>query len=129
MTVYTAIEKPIPTLDRERFFLKSKQFERLVLPSPNLRAVAYALNQKRASDVKTLILLTAMIAGASAAQDDPVVANSVRQGHTLVTTTARGVYTTEIQRTGPTSSTSQTRFQGNGPQGFAARSEYKPMGH
>ena len=78
--------------------------------------------------MKTLIFLTALLATSSAAYADPVVATSVRQGNTVVTTTARGVYTTQIQRSG-SGSTSETRFKSHGPQGFAARSAYNPMSH
>ena len=79
--------------------------------------------------MKTFIVATTLLAISSAAFADPVVATSVRQGNTIVTTTARGVYTTQVQRTGPASSTSETRFKSNGPQGFAARSAYNPMTH
>lgn len=78
--------------------------------------------------MKAIPIFTALIALSSAAHADPVVTTSVRQGNTVVTTTARGVYTTQIQRNG-SGSTSETRFRSHGPQGFAARSAYNPMSH
>ncbi len=78
--------------------------------------------------MKTVIVLTALAAFCVDAHADDVVARSVRRGDTVVTTTARGVYTTQIQRNG-SGHTSETRFQSHTPQGFAARNVYRPMTH
>ncbi len=74
--------------------------------------------------MKVLVGLFALVAFAAPACADSVVATSVRQGNTIVTTTPRGVYTTQIQRSG-NEIKSETRFQGNS----ASRNEYRPMTH
>jgi hypothetical protein len=78
--------------------------------------------------MKTLVALAVLMASSQAVWADDVVARSVRRGDTIVTTTDRGVYTTQIQRNA-TGSTSETRFQRAAPQGFAGRSTYNPMTH
>ena len=73
--------------------------------------------------MKTLVGLFVLVAFAAPACADSVVATTVRQGNTIVTTTPRGTYTTEIRRSG-NEVRSETRFQGS-----ASRNEYRPMTH
>jgi hypothetical protein len=76
--------------------------------------------------MKKFLLVTTLVSLSGGALADPVVATSVRRGDTVVTTTSRGVYTTEIQRNS-SGATSETRFRAATPP--ADRNAYRPMTH
>jgi hypothetical protein len=78
--------------------------------------------------MKAFVLAATLMICSQAAFADNVVARSVRRGDTVVTTTDRGIYTTQIQRN-PTGSTSETRFHRTTPPSFAERNRFNGMSH